>query len=65
MRPGNVYVSVNWVIIGSGIGLAPVLCQAIITWTNVDFFVNQNHKDKLQWYLNQNRKIFIPPKNVF
>ena len=29
------YVAMNWVIIGSGNGLAPVRCQAII-WINAD-----------------------------
>ena len=29
-----IYVSVNWVSIGSGSGLSPVRCEAI-TWTNV------------------------------
>ena len=32
----HLYVSVNWVSIGSGIGLPPVRSQAI-TWTNADF----------------------------
>ena len=31
----NIYVSVNWVSIGSGNGLSPVRRQAI-TWTNGD-----------------------------
>ena len=29
----HIYVSMNWVIIGSGNGLLPIQCQAII-WTN-------------------------------
>ena len=32
----SIYASVNWVHIGSGNRLLPVLCQAI-TWTNADF----------------------------
>ena len=35
LKPGDIDVSANVVIIGSGNGLAPVWCQAI-TWTNAD-----------------------------
>ena len=31
----RIYVSVNWIAIGSGNGLSPMRCQAI-TWTNTD-----------------------------
>ena len=31
----HIYVAMNWVIIGSGSGLAPMWCQAI-TWINDD-----------------------------
>ena len=34
-RSADAYVLMNWVIISSGNGLAPVRCQAI-TWTNAD-----------------------------
>ena len=36
LRDAYVYAPVNWVIIGSGNGSAPVWHQAI-TWTNADF----------------------------
>ena len=48
---------VNWVNIGSGNGLLPVLYQAI-TWNNTDLSIGTS-RNKLQWILNQNTKLFI------
>ena len=56
----RIYTSVNWVSIGSGNDLSPVLRQAI-TWTNVDILPEL---DKLQWNSNQNTKLFIDENAV-
>ena len=51
---GNMFTSLNWVIIGLGNGLLSALCQTI-TWTNADImFVGP--WNKLKWNLRQNTK---------
>ena len=55
---GNMFISLNWVIIGLGNGLLSALCQAI-TWTNADImFVGP--WNKLKWNLCQNTKFQYP-----
>ena len=63
--PSAVYVSVNWVIIGSGNGLSPLWCQAI-TWTNAGLLSIGllSPGNMFHWNLNQNFIIFIE-ENAF
>ena len=46
MRLGDAYMHVNWGIISSDNGLAPIRCQAII-WTNVEPMLNDSQLDPL------------------
>ena len=55
----RIYLSVNWIIIGSGNGLSPVRHQAI-TWTNDGLLSIGLH---FQWNLNRNSIIFIQEKS--
>ena len=55
----HIYASVNWVSIGSDIGLALNKCSLIASWTL---------RYKLQWNSNKNTKLCIPEnafENVF
>ena len=64
--PSATYMSVNWVIIGSGNALSPVQRQAI-TWTKFNqccLIVNWAPGNKYLWNLNRNSIIFIQ-ENAF
>ena len=52
LRHSDAYASMNWVIIGSGNGLAPLWCQAI-TWTSADSLIGPSGN------LNQSSEIFL------
>ena len=54
----HIYASLNWVIIGSGNDLLPLLRQAT-TWANDDLLSIRPRGTKISDFLNRNQDIFV------
>ena len=63
LRPGDIYISVSWVITGSGNGLP--MWQAI-TWTNDDWVYSQlDHKEQISIIFQFKAESFCSQKMFF